>query len=152
LLADTGYVSLSHWCLAKSQSLFRHFTAADARTADEVLQPLWLRRSVPTDTSCSEINFNFFLLTHKSHFVNSFPLCLLPRLSLPLLSETCHTMHMASQKKSKFCLACPAGMNGTDIENFVCVIFNVSFMNCTWHVGRTATEDTQYYLYWRPSK
>ncbi|RMC06719.1 hypothetical protein DUI87_16163 [Hirundo rustica rustica] len=44
------------------------------------------------------------------------------------------------------------GMNGTAIENFVCVIFNVSFMNCTWHVGRTATEDTQYFLYWRPSK
>ncbi|NXC02114.1 CSF2R factor, partial [Orthonyx spaldingii] len=44
-----------------------------------------------------------------------------------------------------------AGMNGTAIENFVCVIFNVSFMNCTWHVGRTATEDTQYFLYWRPS-
>lgn len=45
-----------------------------------------------------------------------------------------------------------AGMNGTAVENFVCVIFNVSFMNCTWHVGRTATEDTQYFLYWRPSK
>ncbi|NXL75598.1 CSF2R factor, partial [Leptocoma aspasia] len=45
-----------------------------------------------------------------------------------------------------------AGMNGTAIENFACVIFNVSFMNCTWHVGRTATEDTQYFLYWRPSK
>ncbi|NWX56418.1 CSF2R factor, partial [Promerops cafer] len=45
-----------------------------------------------------------------------------------------------------------AGMNGTAIENFVCVIFNVSFMNCTWHVGRTATEDTQYFLHWRPSK
>ncbi|NXH61246.1 CSF2R factor, partial [Rhabdornis inornatus] len=45
-----------------------------------------------------------------------------------------------------------AGMNGTAIENFVCVIFNVSFMNCNWHVGRTATEDTQYFLYWRPSK
>ncbi|NWZ76243.1 CSF2R factor, partial [Poecile atricapillus] len=45
-----------------------------------------------------------------------------------------------------------AGMNGTAIENFVCVIFNVSFMNCTWHVGRTATEDTQYFLYWRASK
>ncbi|NXQ13002.1 CSF2R factor, partial [Peucedramus taeniatus] len=45
-----------------------------------------------------------------------------------------------------------AGMNGTAIENFVCVIFNVSFMNCTWHVGRIATEDTQYFLYWRPSK
>ncbi|NXK58757.1 CSF2R factor, partial [Sylvietta virens] len=45
-----------------------------------------------------------------------------------------------------------AGMNGTAIENFVCVIFNVSFMNCTWHVGRNATEDTQYFLYWRASK
>ncbi|KFO55822.1 Granulocyte-macrophage colony-stimulating factor receptor subunit alpha, partial [Corvus brachyrhynchos] len=45
-----------------------------------------------------------------------------------------------------------ADMNGTAIENFVCVIYNVSFMNCTWHVGRTATEDTQYFLYWRPSK
>ncbi|XP_058656034.1 granulocyte-macrophage colony-stimulating factor receptor subunit alpha-like isoform X2 [Ammospiza caudacuta] len=39
-------------------------------------------------------------------------------------------------------------MNGTAISNFACVIFNVSFMNCTWHVGRTATEDTQYFLYW----
>ncbi|NXQ24326.1 CSF2R factor, partial [Alaudala cheleensis] len=45
-----------------------------------------------------------------------------------------------------------AGMTGTAIENFVCVIFNVSFMNCTWHVGRNATEDTQYFLYWRPSE
>ncbi|NWI24804.1 CSF2R factor, partial [Sula dactylatra] len=44
-----------------------------------------------------------------------------------------------------------AGMNGTAIENFVCVIFNVSFMNCTWHVGRTASEDTQYFLYWKIS-
>ncbi|KFV01668.1 Granulocyte-macrophage colony-stimulating factor receptor subunit alpha, partial [Pterocles gutturalis] len=45
-----------------------------------------------------------------------------------------------------------AGMNGTAIENFVCVIFNVSFMNCTWHVGRTASGDTQYFLYWKMSK
>ncbi|NXD81430.1 CSF2R factor, partial [Halcyon senegalensis] len=45
-----------------------------------------------------------------------------------------------------------AGMNGTAIENFVCVIFNVSFMNCTWHVGRTASEDTQYFLYWKTSR
>ncbi|OWK60802.1 Granulocyte-macrophage colony-stimulating factor receptor subunit alpha [Lonchura striata] len=43
-------------------------------------------------------------------------------------------------------------MNGTAIEHFACVIFNVSFMNCTWHVGKTATEDTQYFLYWRPRK
>ncbi|NXT73515.1 CSF2R factor, partial [Zapornia atra] len=45
-----------------------------------------------------------------------------------------------------------ADMNGTAIENFVCVIFNVSFMNCTWEVGRTASENTQYFLYWKTSK
>ncbi|XP_035748845.1 granulocyte-macrophage colony-stimulating factor receptor subunit alpha-like isoform X2 [Egretta garzetta] len=43
-------------------------------------------------------------------------------------------------------------MNGTAIENFVCVIFNVSFMNCTWHVDRTASRDTQYFLYWKTSR
>ncbi|NWY55376.1 CSF2R factor, partial [Chionis minor] len=42
-----------------------------------------------------------------------------------------------------------AGMDGTAIENFVCVLFNVSFMNCTWHVSRTASGDTQYFLYWK---
>ncbi|KFQ74401.1 Granulocyte-macrophage colony-stimulating factor receptor subunit alpha, partial [Phoenicopterus ruber ruber] len=45
-----------------------------------------------------------------------------------------------------------AGMNGTAIENFACVIFTVSFMNCTWHVDRTASRDTQYFLYWKTSK
>ncbi|NWS55631.1 CSF2R factor, partial [Chunga burmeisteri] len=45
-----------------------------------------------------------------------------------------------------------AGMNGTAIENFVCVIFNVSFMNCTWHVAKTASRDTQYFLYWKTSR
>ncbi|NXL54813.1 CSF2R factor, partial [Podilymbus podiceps] len=45
-----------------------------------------------------------------------------------------------------------AGMNGTAVENFVCVIFTVSFMNCTWHVGRTSSRDTQYFLYWKTSR
>ncbi|XP_009664716.2 granulocyte-macrophage colony-stimulating factor receptor subunit alpha isoform X3 [Struthio camelus] len=44
------------------------------------------------------------------------------------------------------------GMNGTAIENFVCVIYNVSFMNCTWQVGTTAPGDTQYFLYWKSSR
>ncbi|NWH58866.1 CSF2R factor, partial [Geococcyx californianus] len=45
-----------------------------------------------------------------------------------------------------------AGMNGTAIENFTCVIFNVSFMNCTWHVDRNSSGDTQYFLYWKNSR
>uniref|UniRef100_A0A8C8SGL2 Fibronectin type-III domain-containing protein n=1 Tax=Pelusios castaneus TaxID=367368 RepID=A0A8C8SGL2_9SAUR len=46
----------------------------------------------------------------------------------------------------------PQGMNGTSVENFSCVIYNISFMNCTWNVGRNAPEDTQYFLYLLYSK
>ncbi|XP_075593018.1 granulocyte-macrophage colony-stimulating factor receptor subunit alpha [Balearica regulorum gibbericeps] len=43
-------------------------------------------------------------------------------------------------------------MNGSAVENFSCVIYNVSFMNCTWQAGRDAPGDTQYFLYWQNSK
>ncbi|XP_044860524.1 granulocyte-macrophage colony-stimulating factor receptor subunit alpha-like [Mauremys mutica] len=46
----------------------------------------------------------------------------------------------------------PQGMHGTSVENFSCVIYNVSFMNCTWKAGRNAPEDTQYFLFWQYSK
>ncbi|NXV73632.1 CSF2R factor, partial [Atlantisia rogersi] len=42
-----------------------------------------------------------------------------------------------------------AGANGSAVENFSCVVYNVSFMNCTWQAGRGAPEDTQYFLYWK---
>ncbi|NXS50899.1 CSF2R factor, partial [Balaeniceps rex] len=45
-----------------------------------------------------------------------------------------------------------AGMNGSAIENFSCVIYNVSLMNCTWQAGRDAPGDTQYFLYWQNSR
>ncbi|TFK07487.1 peroxisomal membrane protein 11B [Platysternon megacephalum] len=46
----------------------------------------------------------------------------------------------------------PQGMNGTSVENFSCVIYNISFMNCTWEAGRNAPEDTQYFLFLQYSK
>ncbi|KFR05969.1 Granulocyte-macrophage colony-stimulating factor receptor subunit alpha, partial [Opisthocomus hoazin] len=45
-----------------------------------------------------------------------------------------------------------AGMNGSAIENFSCVIYNVSLMNCTWQAGKDAPGDTQYFLYWQNSR
>ncbi|NXY46304.1 CSF2R factor, partial [Ceuthmochares aereus] len=45
-----------------------------------------------------------------------------------------------------------AGVNGSAIENFSCVIYNISFMNCTWQAGRGAPGDTQYFLYWQNSR
>uniref|UniRef100_A0A663M326 Type I cytokine receptor cytokine-binding domain-containing protein n=1 Tax=Athene cunicularia TaxID=194338 RepID=A0A663M326_ATHCN len=45
-----------------------------------------------------------------------------------------------------------AGMNGSAIENFSCVIYNISLMKCTWQAGRDAPGDTQYFLYWQNSR
>ncbi|NXX77845.1 CSF2R factor, partial [Urocolius indicus] len=45
-----------------------------------------------------------------------------------------------------------AGMDGSAIEKFSCVIYNVSLMNCTWQAGKDAPGDTQYFLYWQNSR
>lgn len=45
-----------------------------------------------------------------------------------------------------------AGINGSVIENFSCVIYDLSLMNCTWQAGRNAPGDTQYFLYWQNSR
>nr|XP_009489753.1 PREDICTED: granulocyte-macrophage colony-stimulating factor receptor subunit alpha-like [Pelecanus crispus] len=55
-------------------------------------------------------------------------------------------------KYSSICRYIPQGTTGSAIENFSCVIYNVSLMNCTWQAGRDAPEDTQYYLYWQNSR
>nr|XP_033805008.1 interleukin-5 receptor subunit alpha-like [Geotrypetes seraphini]XP_033805009.1 interleukin-5 receptor subunit alpha-like [Geotrypetes seraphini] len=40
----------------------------------------------------------------------------------------------------------PEGLNGTSVENFSCVAYNVTFMNCSWFAGREAPQDTQYFM------
>ncbi|XP_075296387.1 granulocyte-macrophage colony-stimulating factor receptor subunit alpha isoform X2 [Opisthocomus hoazin] len=47
---------------------------------------------------------------------------------------------------------CTDCMNGSAIENFSCMIYNVSLMNCTWQAGKDAPGDTQYFLYWQNSR
>ncbi|XP_035748900.1 granulocyte-macrophage colony-stimulating factor receptor subunit alpha isoform X2 [Egretta garzetta] len=46
-------------------------------------------------------------------------------------------------------ICCTGCINGSAIENFSCVIYNISLMNCTWQAGRGAPGDTQYFLYWQ---
>ncbi|XP_032852447.2 granulocyte-macrophage colony-stimulating factor receptor subunit alpha isoform X2 [Tyto alba] len=43
-------------------------------------------------------------------------------------------------------------VNGSAIENFSCVIYNISLMKCSWQAGRDAPGDTQYFLYWKNSR
>ncbi|KAM9203166.1 granulocyte-macrophage colony-stimulating factor receptor subunit alpha-like isoform 2-T2 [Mergus octosetaceus] len=53
---------------------------------------------------------------------------------------------------SSICTCIPRGIKGSAIENFSCVIYDVSLMNCTWQAGRNAPGDTQYFLYWKNSR
>ncbi|XP_066455962.1 granulocyte-macrophage colony-stimulating factor receptor subunit alpha-like isoform X2 [Eleutherodactylus coqui] len=51
-----------------------------------------------------------------------------------------------TQRRDKEEIYMPEGKNNSAAENFACVIYNVSIMNCSWTVGKEAPEDTQYSL------
>ncbi|NWI56795.1 CSF2R factor, partial [Calyptomena viridis] len=81
--------------------------------------------------------------------VNS-PLCRFPmELYMPLHKVLLFIIEVPKTNISKKCTFLPGGMNGSAIENFSCVIYNIFLMNCTWQAGRHAPADTQYFLYWQ---
>ncbi|KAM6213452.1 granulocyte-macrophage colony-stimulating factor receptor subunit alpha-like [Sarcoramphus papa] len=84
--------------------------------------------------------------------VNS-PLCRFPvEQYIPLHKGVFFIIEVPNTNISKNCTFIPEGMNGSAIENFSCVIYNISLMNCTWQAGRDAPGDTQYFLYWQNSR
>ncbi|NXA13201.1 CSF2R factor, partial [Sapayoa aenigma] len=82
--------------------------------------------------------------------VNS-TLCTFP-VDTPLHKGLFFIIEVPKTNISKKCTFLPGGMNGSAIENFSCVIYNVFLMNCTWQAGRDAPADTQYFLYWQNSR
>eukprot|EP00075_Anas_platyrhynchos_P005459 XP_012958769.2 granulocyte-macrophage colony-stimulating factor receptor subunit alpha isoform X1 [Anas platyrhynchos] len=78
--------------------------------------------------------------------------------SLPLQGGISFTIEVPNTNISKHCRFIPEGnayelgKKGSAIENFSCVIYDVSLMNCTWQAGRNAPGDTQYFLYWKNSR
>ncbi|XP_027757930.1 granulocyte-macrophage colony-stimulating factor receptor subunit alpha-like [Empidonax traillii] len=84
--------------------------------------------------------------------VNS-PLCRFPvELYMPMHKGVFFIIEVPNTNISKKCTFLPRGMNGSAIENFSCVIYNICLMNCTWQAGRAAPADTQYFLYWQNSR
>ncbi|NXJ85912.1 CSF2R factor, partial [Trogon melanurus] len=84
--------------------------------------------------------------------VNS-PLCRFPvEQYISLHKGVFFTIEVPNTNTSKSCTFIPGGMNGSAIVNFSCVIYNISFMNCTWQAGKDAPGDTQYFLYWQNSR
>ncbi|XP_063248520.1 granulocyte-macrophage colony-stimulating factor receptor subunit alpha-like isoform X2 [Prinia subflava] len=80
------------------------------------------------------------------------PLCSFPvELHMPLHKGVLFIIKVPNTNISEECTFLPEGMNGSAIENFSCVIYNIFLMNCTWLQGRDAPADTQYFLYWQKS-
>ncbi|XP_066169637.1 granulocyte-macrophage colony-stimulating factor receptor subunit alpha-like isoform X2 [Sylvia atricapilla] len=80
------------------------------------------------------------------------PLCSFPvEIYIPLHKGVSFVIEVPNTNISKQCTYLPGGMNGSAIENFSCVIYNIFLMNCTWQAGRDAPADTQYFLYWQKS-
>uniref|UniRef100_A0A8C9FDQ9 Type I cytokine receptor cytokine-binding domain-containing protein n=1 Tax=Pavo cristatus TaxID=9049 RepID=A0A8C9FDQ9_PAVCR len=75
----------------------------------------------------------------------------IPRIEGPLPMNGCH-MEQSTHFFLIMDLAVFAGINGSAIENFSCVIYDISLMNCTWQAGRNAPGGTQYFLYWQNSR
>ncbi|XP_077335837.1 granulocyte-macrophage colony-stimulating factor receptor subunit alpha-like isoform X2 [Lithobates pipiens] len=48
--------------------------------------------------------------------------------------------------ETKELTAMPEGKENTAAENFACVVYNVSIVNCSWTAGREAPKDTNYSL------
>ncbi|XP_043928421.1 interleukin-5 receptor subunit alpha-like isoform X2 [Protopterus annectens] len=46
----------------------------------------------------------------------------------------------------------PPGEKGTFAVNLECVIYNITYLNCTWKSGKSAPKGTQYFLYYRQEK
>ncbi|NXO36873.1 CSF2R factor, partial [Locustella ochotensis] len=159
LLADTGYVTLSHWCLAKSQSLFRHCRCFKSDAQESPITNVNVDRRKMELFWESSGNFSVCTCTimdrdmkHIYMEVNS-SLCSIPvEIRMPLHKGVSFIIKVPNTNISKQCTFLPGGMNGSAIENFSCVIYNIFLMNCTWQAGRGAPADTQYFLYWQNSR
>ncbi|XP_067841843.1 interleukin-5 receptor subunit alpha-like [Heptranchias perlo] len=43
----------------------------------------------------------------------------------------------------------PPGVEETSVFNFSCLVYDISYVNCTWNIGNKAPSDTQYLMYYR---
>ncbi|XP_077335835.1 granulocyte-macrophage colony-stimulating factor receptor subunit alpha-like isoform X2 [Lithobates pipiens] len=67
-------------------------------------------------------------------------------------SDTIDTFDTTDIIETKELTAMPEGKENTAAENFACVVYNVSIVNCSWTAGREAPKDTNYSLAIRNSK
>ncbi|KAM9301075.1 granulocyte-macrophage colony-stimulating factor receptor subunit alpha-like [Morus bassanus] len=154
-----GLICRIWWCMMLFHPLHADIQCMGSEAQESPIRNVkinWRKMELSWESSK---NFSMYTCTimgrqlkHRNKEVNS-PLCTFPvELYLPLHEGVFFRIAVPNTNISETCTFIPGGMNGSAIEKFSCVIYNVSLMNCTWQAGRDAPGDTQYFLYWKNSR
>ncbi|XP_071404251.1 granulocyte-macrophage colony-stimulating factor receptor subunit alpha-like isoform X2 [Pithys albifrons albifrons] len=152
-------ICVTGWCMMLFHPLHADIQCMDSEAQESPITNLnmdWRKMELSWESSqnfsmykCTIMNWD---MEDMEKEVNS-PLCRFPvELYMPLHKGVSFTIEVPNTNISKKCSFLPRGMNGSAIENFSCVIYNIFLMNCTWQAGRDAPADTQYFLYWQNSR
>uniref|UniRef100_G1NPG9 Uncharacterized protein n=1 Tax=Meleagris gallopavo TaxID=9103 RepID=G1NPG9_MELGA len=159
MLACLGLIFMTQWLLLVAQ-MYDDWQCTNWEMSDSPIQNLmlnwwktelsWISTMNFTTYSCSMTVYNNVVEIQEKN-TN----CIFGRnLAYPLHNGANFSVK-AESTNSTYSVTCkyiPQGINGSAIENFSCVIYDISLMNCTWQAGRNAPGDTQYFLYWQNSR
>ncbi|XP_051492633.1 granulocyte-macrophage colony-stimulating factor receptor subunit alpha-like isoform X2 [Apus apus] len=154
-----GLICMVWWCMMLFHSLHAVIQCIESEAQESHITNVkmnWEKMELSWESSRNFSNYECTIMGKDMEGiqkeVNS-PLCRFPlEQYLPLHEGVDFSIEVPNTNISKSCTFIPGGMNGSAIENFSCVIYNVSLMNCTWQAGRGAPGDTQYFLYWQNSR
>ncbi|XP_068038724.1 granulocyte-macrophage colony-stimulating factor receptor subunit alpha-like isoform X3 [Anomalospiza imberbis] len=115
----------------------------------------WRKTELSWESSRNFSEYKCIIMDRDMEYIDTevdSPLCSFPaELHMPRHKGLTFIIEVPNTNFSKQCNFLPGGMNGSAIENFSCVIYNIFLMNCTWQAGRDAPADTQYFLFWQKS-
>ncbi|KAM4789804.1 granulocyte-macrophage colony-stimulating factor receptor subunit alpha-like isoform 1-T2 [Cyanocitta cristata] len=159
MFVTLGLICMIWWYMMLFHPLHADIQCMESDTRESPITNVnvdWRRMELSWESSrnfskykCTIMNTD---MEDREEEVNS-PLCSFPvELYFPLHKGVFFTIEVPNTNISKQCTFLPGGMNGSAIENFSCVIYNIFLMNCTWQAGRHAPADTQYFLYWQNSR
>ncbi|KAK2517379.1 hypothetical protein Q9233_013122 [Columba guinea] len=158
-----GLICIIWWCMMLFQALRADIQCMGSEAQESPITNVkmnWRKMELSWESSKNFSNYKCTIVdvTDVESEGNS-PLCSFPvELYMPRHKGVFFIIEVANTNISKDCRFIPGGnvyglgMNRSAIENFSCVIYNVSLMNCTWQAGRHAPGDTQYFLYWQNSR
>ncbi|XP_032038068.1 LOW QUALITY PROTEIN: granulocyte-macrophage colony-stimulating factor receptor subunit alpha-like [Aythya fuligula] len=152
-----GLIWMSWWCMTLFHPLHADPQRMEPETKESPITNLtwnWRRMELSWESSKNFPSYTCTMISsdgHRRNQVKNRNCGFAIEGNLPLHRGINFTIEVPNTNISKHCRFIPEGKKGSAIENFSCVIYDVSLMNCTWQAGRNAPGDTQYFLYWKNS-